>query len=142
MTRLPELLEAPDLRPTLRHLAGPLSDRPVGSVAIIEDLDRLAAAPAGAVVLLTEGASRSAVGYHLDMALRLGGASNAVAVVLADGRDGIPATAETIANRAGLAVFAVPAGTDLAGLLLAVGRELQGGSDRALARPAGMLGAL
>src|SRR2546423_1338036 len=84
MTGLPELLEAPDLRPMLRHLAGPLSDRPVGSVAIVEDLDRLARAPAGAMGLLTEGASRSAVG-DVVVPVRLDGEPDATLCVAAHG---------------------------------------------------------
>src|SRR5581483_7707948 len=142
MTGLLDLLEAPDLRARLRHLAGPLGNRPVGGVTLAEDLDRLGQASAGAVVVLTEAASRAAAGYHLDMALRLGRAGGAAAVVLTDGRSSVPPTAATIATRADLTVLAAPAGTDLAGLLLAVGRELTGGAESALARLTGVLAAL
>lgn len=142
MTALGELLEAPELRPALRHVTGPIADRAAASVVLVEELDQLGYAPTGALAILTEGASRAASGYHLDMALRLAGSRGAVAVVLTDGREAVPSTAATIADRAELAVLVAPPGTDLAALLLGVQRELAGGAETALTRLAGVLSAL
>lgn len=140
MRTVTDLLAAPALRDVLRQLAGP--EREAAAAVLCEELDELAGAPAGAVVLLTAGASRTASGYRLDMALRVAGSRSVAAVVLTDGRTEMPATALTIADRALVAVLAAPRGCDLAGLLLSVHRELTGGAETAVARLAGVLGVL
>jgi len=138
VTTLGEILAAPGLAAVLHRLAGPVEDRSVSGASLVEDLDQIAEAGPGALVVLTAGASRSAAGYRLDMALRLAGARSVAAIVLTDGRREISTTARTIADRAAVDVLTTACSTDLAALVLALERELAGGSELAF----GQLGAV
>src|SRR5262245_56952549 len=89
----------------LRKLAGPEAPGRATGVWLVEDLSRVAGQPPGAVLVLTEAASRQAAGYRLDVALRDAAAAGAVALVLtAEGAELDRSTA-ALADRGGIAVF-------------------------------------
>ncbi|MHA6794419.1 PucR family transcriptional regulator [Pseudonocardia bannensis] len=142
MDSLQALLDAPDLRPLLRRIAGPDSDAPVRRIALVEDLGRLGDLDEATLAVLTHAASQDAASYRLDVALRTVGSRNVSAIVLTDGREEIAPTAAALARRVSVAVLRARAGCDLAALLLALHRELAGGPDVALARIRAALRAL
>jgi hypothetical protein len=141
MASVESLLNAPTIRPLLRPLAGPISGAAVRSVALVEDLGQLGDLPEASIAVLTHAASREAASYRLDIALRMAGARG-VALVLTDGREEIPPTASTVAERLALAVMGADEECDLAALLLELQRELAGGPDAALTRIRASLSAL
>src|ERR1700722_9042630 len=104
MPTLGELMDAPGLRSRLVAIGPAPLDRSVRSVALVEELDR-PDLPSEAILVLTRGASAAAGGYRGDMLVRLAAARRATALVFTDGRDRIPLTATTIAERARLALF-------------------------------------
>ncbi len=134
LASLESFLAAPGIRTRLAHIAGPCGTAPLRQVVLAEDVGDLERAPADALVVLSHAASAEATGYRLDLAMRLAGSRGAAAVALTDGRDAIPHTAASIADRVGLAVLRADAASDLADLLMAADRELGGGADASLER--------
>jgi hypothetical protein len=126
----------------LRRIAGSRGDPPVRRVTLVEDLGRIAEATEQEIVVLTRTASREAIDYRLDMALKLAGARGAGALVLTDGRTTIPPTAARIAEREGVVVCSTAAEIDLAALLAGIERELAGEAPAVLARIAQAIAAL
>ncbi|SDL05400.1 PucR C-terminal helix-turn-helix domain-containing protein [Nonomuraea maritima] len=98
----------------LRKLAGPATPEPATGVRLVEDLNRVAGQPPGAVLVLTEAASRQAAGYRLDIALRDAAAAGAVALVLTSEGAELDRSAAALAERGRVAVFALapPTGQD------------------------------
>jgi hypothetical protein len=131
---LQRLLDAPVLRGLARRVGGGTGDAEVDHVTLVEDVDDLIGIHAGALVVLTRGASRDATGYRLDMALKLASSRSAAALVLTDGRAGVPPTTSLIAERAQMPILATDATPDLAGLIVALEREITGAAAAALSR--------
>jgi sugar diacid utilization regulator len=115
-----------------RHLGGPLTGE-VLRVALLEDPASLAALPSATIAVLTRRASSETTGYRLDLALRRAGDAGVGAIVL-HGEVDLQPTALRLAERAGLAVIALPAGVDGAEALLAADRALRPDAASALAR--------
>ena len=136
MASVDEILKSPAL-PVLTRVSGRGGDRAVHDVRVIERLRDLPSASAEAFVVLSRGASRDAVDYRLDVALRQAG-TRGVAAVAAFCEDDVPwrpaVTAVDIADRADLALVSMPRDTDLAGLIEALAREIAGGAEAALRR--------
>src|SRR5262249_15463274 len=96
------------------------------------DLDR---APAASLVILSRLASAEISDYRLDMALRWAAIHQVAAVAaFAHGAWRPTVTARDIAGRAGIALISIPTGTEIAGLVQAIVREIGGGAERALGR--------
>lgn len=135
MASLEQLLNSPALSSTVVYLARPQLDPTVDRVALIEDVSELNRVEGRAIVLLTRGASASASSYRFDVALRLARDRDVAALVLsgADFQRITPTSAE-IAERASIAILGTGGDVDLAGLALAIGRELSGAADAALMR--------
>lgn len=142
MALLDTFLAAPSIRSRLTHIAGPCAAAPLRQVVLAEDVSELERTPADALVILSHAVSADVTGYRLDLAMRLAGSRHAAAVVLTDGRDAIPHTAASIADRVGLAVLRAEADSDLADLVMAAERELGGGADASLERVDATLAAL
>ncbi|MEW6472801.1 MAG: helix-turn-helix domain-containing protein [Actinomycetota bacterium] len=136
-----DLMASPALAGLVSCIAGPVGRR-VTTVKLVDVIDRLDSVDEGALVVLTEATSRELLNYRLDMALRLAGSSGAAGLVLTDGREEIPATAATIAERSGIAVLRAGSGTNPADIILRANREIAGGAEAALARAAESLAAL
>ena len=135
MLRPSELVASPALRSWLSVVLRPRSERPVQSVALVEDLADVGKVDRGALVLLSRAVSATAGSYRFDMALRLGRTREVAALVVA-GKDvgRITATAAAVADRSRTAILATAEQHDLAQLAVEVGRELAGGADVALLR--------
>jgi sugar diacid utilization regulator len=107
----------------------------VGAVALVEDAHAIERVPADALVLLTRGASAHVGTYRFDVVLRLARSQGAVAVVVS-GVDAsrISSTAAAVADRSQTAILGARDRVDLAGLAIAIGRELAGDAGVALLR--------
>jgi len=132
-----EIIKSPAL-PPLQRVSDRGGDRAVREVRVAEALRDLHEAPEAAFVVLGRGASAEAADYRLDVALRRAG-MHGVAAVAAFCPDPAspwrpPITALDIADRAELALVSMPPGTDLAGLIEVLGREIAGGAEAALRR--------
>ncbi len=96
------------------------------------DLDR---APAASLVILSRLASAEVSDYRLDMALRWAAIHQVAAVAAFADKPWQPTvTARDIAARADIALISIPAGTEPAGLVQAIIREIGGGAELALGR--------
>ena len=96
------------------------------------DLDR---APAASLVILSRLASAEVSDYRLDMALRWATIHQVAAVAAFADKSWQPTvTARDIAARADIALISIPAGTEPAGLVQAIIREIGGGAELALGR--------
>jgi len=131
-----QILKSPAL-PPLTRVSKRGGGRVVREVRVAERLQDLHSAPRAAFVVLARSASQEAVDYRLDVALRRAG-TRGVAAVAAFVEDEAPwspsVTAVDIADRADLALVSMPPGTDLAGLIEALAREIAGGAEAALRR--------
>ncbi|HWO69842.1 MAG TPA: helix-turn-helix domain-containing protein [Actinomycetota bacterium] len=110
-------------------------DSEVRDVALAEDLDDLAWAGRGSFVIIGRTASRAAPTYRFDVAVRRAAARAAACLaILEPWARSVSTTAAALAERAHIALVAVPEGTDLGGLAAALGREILRGAQAALAR--------
>ena len=134
MPSVDELLASSPLARLMRVSAGG-GDREVALVRLAESFTDLDRAPAASLVILSRSASGEVSDYRLDMALRWGAIHRVAAVAaFADPPWQPTVTARDIAARAGIALISVPAGTEIAGLVQAIQREIGGGAERALGR--------
>jgi sugar diacid utilization regulator len=119
----------------LRRVSGGGGGRQVALVRLAERFADLDDAPAGSLVVLSRGASAEVTDYRLDMGLRWAAVNRVAAVAAFRAEQWRPTvTAMDIAGRADIALISIPAGTELAGLVQAVTREIGGGAARALGR--------
>ena len=119
----------------LGRVSGSGGDRPVALVRLAESFTDLDRAPAASFVILSRLASAEVSDYRLDMALRWGAIHRVAAVAAFADKPWQPTvTARDIAARADIALLSIPAGTEAAGLVQAVIREIGGGAERALGR--------
>ena len=110
-------------------------DRQVAQVRLAESFTDLDRAPAASLVILSRLASAEVSDYRLDMALRWAAIHRVVAVAAFADKPWQPTvTARDIAARADIALISIPAGTEAAGLVQAIIREIGGGAERALGR--------
>lgn len=121
------LLRGPEGR-GLTLVAGPWDARAAEAVTIVDDLEELRGARAGAVALLTRHASSLAAGYRLDVALRLAG-EHELAALAVFGEATTSVTAIRLATRARIALLAIAPDRDLS--------ELAFGLDHAIRQDAG-----
>ena len=109
--------------------------RQVALVRLAESFTDLDRAPAASLVILTRLASAEVSDYRLDMALRWAAIHQVAAVAAFADKPWRPTvTARDIAARADIALISIPAGTEAAGLVQAIIREIGGGAERALGR--------
>ena len=133
MPTLAAMLASPELA-GLRVVGGH-DAREVRQVRLAERLAELEGAGEGSLVVLSRAASAEAAGYRLDVALRRAGDRGVAGVVVLAGASWRPAaTAVDLAERLGLGLLVAPRDTDLAGLLLALGRAQRGDAEEALGR--------
>src|SRR5215470_12340203 len=119
----------------LCRVSGSGGGRPVGLVRLAESFTDLDRAPAASLVILSRLASAEVSDYRLDMALRWAAIHQVAAVAAFADKPWQPTvTARDIAARADIALISIPAGTEAAGLVQAIIREIGGGADRALGR--------
>src|SRR5215831_756838 len=119
----------------LRRVSGSGAGRQVALVRLAESFTDLDRAPAASLVILSRLASAEVSDYRLDMALRWAAIHQVAAVAaFADKLWRPTATARDIAARANIALISIPAGTEAAGLVQAIIREIGGGAERALGR--------
>jgi sugar diacid utilization regulator len=119
----------------LGRVSGSGGDRPVAVVRLAESFTDLDRAPAASLVILSRLASAEASDYRLDMALRWAAIHQVAAVAAFADKPWQPTvTARDIAARADIALISIPAGTEPAGLVQAIIREIGGGAERALGR--------
>ncbi len=119
----------------LQRVSGGGGGREVALVRLAERFADLDDAPAGSVVVLSRAASAEVTDYRLDMGLRWAAVNRVAAVAAFRAEQWAPTvTAMDIAGRADIALISIPAGTELAGLVQAITREIGGGADRALGR--------
>ena len=110
-------------------------DRPVALVRLAESFTDLDRAPAASLVILSRLASAEVSDYRLDMALRWAAIHQVAAVAAYADKPWQPTvTARDIAARADIALISIPAGTEPAGLVQAIIREIGGGAELALGR--------
>lgn len=110
-------------------------DAEVCQVALAEDLDDLSRVGRGSFVLLGQAAARAASTYRFDVAVRRAAARGAAALaVLEPWARSVPPTAAELARRAGIALLAVPGGTDLGALAAALGHRILSGDEALLDR--------
>jgi sugar diacid utilization regulator len=128
------LLSNPTL-PALRRLTRRGGQQSVGRVFLAEAVRDVEQAPSEGLVILSRTASSEAIDYRLDMALRWASLRGAVAMAIFSSA-GIQTsiTALDLAERTGLTLITIPEETDLASLISAIGRVIDGGADLALAR--------
>lgn len=116
----------------LTHRGG---ERRLRRVFVAESFRDVEQAPTESLVLLSRTASSGARDYRLDMALRWATLRGVTAVAAFSSRGWQPSiTALAIADRAQLTLISIPAETDLALLIKAVDRVIDGGAELALAR--------
>jgi sugar diacid utilization regulator len=115
--------------------AGPADSRTILDVAALDSVAGVTTAPTGSLVVIMQAASLAAAPYELDVAIRQAADHGLAALVLA-GREHLPVTSASLAERAGLPVLSVDGGRDIAGLLLRIDRLIQGGAADALTRAA------
>ena len=119
----------------LGRVSGSGGDRQVALVRLAESFTDLDRAPAASLVILSRLASAEVSDYRLDMALRWAAIHQVAAVAAFADKPWQPTvTARDIAARADIALISVPAGTEAAGLVQAIIREIGGGAELALGR--------
>jgi sugar diacid utilization regulator len=119
----------------LKRVSASGGDRQVALVRLAESFPDLDRSPRASLVILSRLASAEISDYRLDMALRWAAIHRVAAVAAVADESWQPTvTARDIAARAGIALISIPAGTDLAGLVQAIMREIGGGAERALGR--------
>jgi sugar diacid utilization regulator len=119
----------------LRRVSASGGDRQVAQVRVAESFTDLNRATTGSLVILSRLASAETSDYRLDMALRWASIHRVAAVAaFADEQWQPTVTARDIAARADIALISIPAGTELAGLVQAIMREIGGGAEQALGR--------
>ena len=119
----------------LRRVSGSGGDRQVALVRLAESFTDLDRAPEASLVILSRLASAEVSDYRLDMALRWAAIHQVAAVAAFADKPWQPTvTARDIAARADIALISVPAGTEAAGLVQAIIREIGGGAELALGR--------
>jgi sugar diacid utilization regulator len=119
----------------LCRVSGSGGDRQVALVRLAESFTDLDRAPAASFVILSRLASAEVSDYRLDMALRWAAIHQVAAVAAFADKPWQPTvTARDIAARADIALISIPAGTEAAGLVQAIIREIGGGAERALGR--------
>ena len=119
----------------LRRVSGGGGGRRVALVRLAERFADLDDATAGSLVVLSRAASAEVTDYRLDMGLRWAAVNRVAAVAAFSAGQWRPTvTAMDIAGRAGIALISIPAGTELAGLVQAIAREIGGGAGLALGR--------
>jgi hypothetical protein len=135
VTSVGELVGSPAIDPLLGYVASAPVDARVEGVTLVEDLGHLERVPEHTIVLMTRALSATVSSFRFDMALQAARSRSISALVL-DAADVPSVTSATvaIANRSGTAILSSPTGADLAGLTLAIGRELAGDADVALLR--------
>jgi sugar diacid utilization regulator len=113
----------------------PRSDPDIQGVALLEHLDQLEQVEEHRIVLLTHDASRLVRGRRLERLLQIPRTHNLSALVLPAADVGrITSAATAIADRSGTAILHIGDDIGLAGLALAIGRELAESADVALLR--------
>jgi sugar diacid utilization regulator len=119
----------------LCRVSGSGAGRQVALVRLAESFTDLDRAPAASLVILSRLASAEVSDYRLDMALRWAAIHQVAAVAAFADKPWQPTvTARDIAARADIALISVPAGTEVAGLVQAIIREIGGGAELALGR--------
>jgi sugar diacid utilization regulator len=119
----------------LRRVSGGGGGRRVALVRLAERFADLDDATADSLVVLSRAASAEVTDYRLDMGLRWAAINRVAAVAAFSAGQWRPTvTATDIAGRAGIALISIPAGTELAGLVQAIAREIGGGAGLALGR--------
>ena len=134
MPSIDEILDSSPLAGLCRVTASG-GDRQVALVRLAESFTDLDRAPEASLVILSRLASAEVSDYRLDMALRWAAIHRVAAVAAFADKPWQPTvTARDIAARADIALLSIPAGTEAAGLVQAVIREIGGGAERALGR--------
>jgi sugar diacid utilization regulator len=119
----------------LCRVSGSGGDRQIALVRLAESFTDLDRAPAASLVILSRLASAEVSDYRLDMALRWAAIHQVAAVAAFTDKPWQPTvTARDIAARADIALISIPAGTEAAGLVQAIVREIGGGAELALGR--------
>src|SRR5690348_5976535 len=119
----------------LCRVSGSGGGRPVALVRLAESFTDLDRAPAASLVILSRLASAEVSDYRLDMALRWAAIHQVAAVAAFADKPWQPTvTARDIAARADIALISIPGGTEPAGLVQAIIREIGGGAELALGR--------
>jgi sugar diacid utilization regulator len=119
----------------LRRVSKSGGGRPVVLVRLAESFTDLDRAPAASLVILSRLASAEVSDYRLDMALRWAAIHQVAAVAAFAHKPWQPTvTARDISARADIALISVPVGTEAAGLVQAIIREIGGGAELALGR--------
>ena len=119
----------------LQRVSGGGGGRRVAHVRLAERFADLDDATADSLVVLSRAASAEVTDYRLDMGLRWAAVNRVAAVAAFSAGQWRPTvTAMDIAGRAGIALISIPAGTELAGLVQAIAREIGGGAGLALGR--------
>jgi DNA-binding PucR family transcriptional regulator len=119
----------------LCRVSGSGGGRQIALVRLAESFTDLDRAPAASLVILSRLASAEVSDYRLDMALRWAAIHQVAAVAAFADKPWQPTvTARDIAARADIALISIPAGTEAAGLVQAIFREIGGGAELALGR--------
>jgi hypothetical protein len=134
MSSVDEILSSSPLA-GLRRVSPSGGGRSVAAVRLAESFADLDLAPASSLVVLSRLTSAGATDYRLDMALRWASIHQVAAIAAFGPTEWLPSvTAMDIAVRGDIALIWVPDGTELAGLVQAILREIGGGAERALGR--------
>ncbi|MGW5649107.1 PucR family transcriptional regulator [Saccharopolyspora sp. NPDC003752] len=127
MPTVENVLTSPGLA-GIRVLGGPVSAGPVTGVRLEHRLDRVPTLPAGCIAVLLAPVS----GYRLDIAVRDASTAGAAALALTGQADELPPTARALADNGRVCIL--HATGDLAALVVAIARTIDGDAADALAR--------
>lgn len=115
--------------------------RDVTEVAAIGELNEVASPPADALLVVMPSALKLSEPYELDVAVRRCIERRHSAIVLI-GHQQLPVTSARLAERGRLAVLTVPAGANVAELILWLNRMVRGGAADTVARAEAVLAVL
>ena len=124
---------------TLR--AGPSESGTILDVTAVDSMSSAATARRGSMVVVMQAAALAAAPYELDVAIRQAADHGLAALVLV-GRDQLPVTSLSLADRASLPLLTVQMGGDVADLLRRIDRFIRGGAADALSRAGAAMDAI
>lgn len=140
MTTVTELISRPRLRKISQFLGGDLHAGPVRSVTVVEALSAVPEEAEGTLVVCTELASRQASSYQIDLAIRRWSSLGVCAIALVrDSTEPLSPIIPRLAERAGMALLAIPVQVGISPFLAAVGQELTTSLSQMAGRVASLL---
>lgn len=131
MPTLTEVLTTPGLE-ELTVLTDDGLYRPIARVRLIDSMNDLSTDARDSITILSPTGARELRSYQFDIAVRRASAAG-VSALAATMPAAIPPTSLALASRGRISLVMMPAQTDLAAVIVAIGRAIAGGADAAMA---------